>query len=283
MQTSALPPRPRRRLRSRRQRRVFETPARVFWPFRRYVPGFRAGPRRLQLRDQPSRRHQARAAVEPPQLHQGRGHGSRQDSARQRHHDQRRGLLAQTAAHDAALVSPPRHRSVRRPDRRGQRQVLRALGRERSPRRTHQSDRRCERIDPGHRAALHLRQRSYAPRKAARGESFRSRRQGTEPRPQVRIPFSLADQAGGRIDRPPPQKPRGTLRFPEHAHGDPGPRDGPAHERQGIDRRGVDADRGGSRDHRRRAYVDLVSRQPARGSPGSPGAGSRPARPSIAP
>ena len=202
MQTTAIPPGPAESFDLGRERRIIGAAARVFRALRRRLSRFRAQPRRLQLRDQSSRRRQARAAVESSQLHQGRRHGSRQDPARQRHHDQRGRLLAAPAPHDAALLSSARHRSLQSIDPRRQREIRRALGRQSGARRADQFDRRCQRTHPRDRAALDFRPRSRAPGAAIGRQSVRGRRQGAEPRFEIRLPLPLAHQTGRRTDRP---------------------------------------------------------------------------------
>ena len=101
-------------------------------------------------------------------------------------------------------------------------------------------------------------------------ESVRSRRQGTEPRSEVRVSLSLAHQAGGGADRTPAPRARGAVRFSEHADGGARPRQRPAamSDKELIDEV-LDADRRRPRDHRRGAHLDLVPHQPASGNGGA--------------
>ena len=73
------------------------------------------------------------------------------------------------------------------------------LGGKSRARRAGQYHRRHQRTDPGDRAELDLRHGPASAWSAVRRESLRSRRQGAEPRPEVRVSIPFAHQAGGQL------------------------------------------------------------------------------------
>ena len=160
---------------------------------RRHLPGVRARAAACTTTSSTIRTTSSTCSLESPQLHQGRGHGPGQDPARQRHHDQRGRFLAPPAAHDAAGVSPPGHRPIQPADRRGQREIRRALGGDARARRTGQRHRRGQRAHPRDRAAVDFRRRSRAPGAQLGANPFEVVAKESEPRSQVRVPLPLAD------------------------------------------------------------------------------------------
>jgi hypothetical protein len=103
------------------------------------------------------------------------------------------------------MIQPAFHRRILdrfgRTDCTRQRQICGALGREERARRTDRRLRRNQRADSRNRAEFDFRHRSSAPRAAIRRESLRGRRQGVEPRPQIRVSFSLAGAPRRRTHR----------------------------------------------------------------------------------
>ena len=236
-------------------------------PLRRHLPFLFARATRRHVGHQPPRRRQARAGVEPQELHQGLGAGPRQDPARPRHHDQRRRPVETPALHDAALrstaASSPNSRSSSTPAT----SASSPMGSAGRARRARQRHRRHERAHARDRAAVDFRHRPRAAREGVRQQPVRHRHQGNGARSQVRVPIPPARQAGGRARQAPPRGEDRALRFPADAHGCARQGNRRAHVRARAHRRGHDAHRRRPRNHRERPQLDLV---PAVAEPARP-------------